>query len=51
LTRRQGQLFSVVASGLTSRQIARQLGVSEHTVRKHVENIFAAGAFPSNPAT
>jgi DNA-binding NarL/FixJ family response regulator len=40
LTRRQGQLLSLVAAGLTNRLIARQLGVSEHTVCKHVENIF-----------
>jgi DNA-binding NarL/FixJ family response regulator len=38
LTRRQGQPLSLVAAGLTNRQIARRLGVSEHTVRKHVEN-------------
>jgi DNA-binding CsgD family transcriptional regulator len=40
LTPRQLQLLGLVATGLTNRQVARQLGVSEHTVRKHVENIF-----------
>jgi DNA-binding CsgD family transcriptional regulator len=40
LTRRQCQLLSLLATGLTNRQVARQLGVSEHTVRKHVENIY-----------
>ncbi|MEP7089153.1 MAG: helix-turn-helix transcriptional regulator [Nocardioidaceae bacterium] len=40
LTPRQLQLLGLVATGLTNRQAARQLGVSEHTVRKHVENIF-----------
>jgi DNA-binding CsgD family transcriptional regulator len=40
LTPRQLQLLGLVAEGLTNRQTARQLGVSEHTVRKHVENIF-----------
>jgi DNA-binding CsgD family transcriptional regulator len=40
LTPRQLQLVGLVATGLTNRQMARQLGVSEHTVRKHVENIF-----------
>lgn len=40
LTPRQLQLLGLVATGLTNRQTARQLGVSEHTVRKHVENIF-----------
>jgi len=40
LTPRQLQLLGLVATGLTNRQTARRLGVSEHTVRKHVENIF-----------
>ena len=40
LTPRQLQLLGLVATGLTNRQTAHQLGVSEHTVRKHVENIF-----------
>jgi DNA-binding CsgD family transcriptional regulator len=40
LTRRQCQLLSLLATGLTNRQIARQLGLSEHTVRKHIENIY-----------
>ena len=58
LTPRQRQLLGLVASGLTNRQIARRIGVSEHTVRKHIENIFGrlqvnsrtaavARAFPS----
>lgn len=40
LTRRQVQLLRLVASGFTNRQIARHLGLSENTVRKHLENIF-----------
>jgi DNA-binding CsgD family transcriptional regulator len=40
LTERQLQLLRLVATGLTNRQIARQLDLSEHTVRKHLENIF-----------
>ena len=40
LTGRQVQLLQLVASGLTNRQIARHLGLSENTVRKHLENIF-----------
>jgi DNA-binding CsgD family transcriptional regulator len=40
LTSRQRQLLGLVAHGLTNRQIARDLGVSEHTVRTHLENIF-----------
>jgi DNA-binding NarL/FixJ family response regulator len=30
-----------VAGGLTNGQISRRLGVSEGTVRKHLENIYA----------
>ena len=41
LTARQRQLLSHVAAGLTKRQIAWRLGVSEGTVGKHLEGIFA----------
>jgi DNA-binding CsgD family transcriptional regulator len=41
LTRRQSQLLDLVAAGLTNRQVARRLGLSEGTVRRHLENIFA----------
>jgi DNA-binding CsgD family transcriptional regulator len=40
LTRRQWQLLRLVDEGLTNSQIARHLHISEHTVRKHLENIF-----------
>ena len=41
LTARQEQLMQYVAAGFSNQQIARRLGVSESTVRKHMENIFA----------
>jgi DNA-binding CsgD family transcriptional regulator len=41
LTLRQRQILSLVADGQTNGQIARQLGVSEGTVRKHLENAYA----------
>ena len=40
LTRRQSELLDLVAAGLTNRQVARRLGLSEGTVRRHLENIF-----------
>jgi DNA-binding CsgD family transcriptional regulator len=40
LTDRQRQLLHLVANGHTNRQIGRQLGISEATVRKHLEHIY-----------
>jgi len=54
LSNRERQVLSLVAAGKTNRQIAADLGISEHTVARHVSNIFdkigvssrtAAGAF------
>jgi len=41
LTPRQRELLHLVADGYTNAQIGRRLGLSEATVRKHLENIFA----------
>jgi DNA-binding NarL/FixJ family response regulator len=41
LTPRQMQLLRLVADGHTNAQIARRLGLSEGTVRTHLENIFS----------
>ena len=40
LTPRQRELLALVAGGRTNGQIARHLGISEGTVRTHLENIF-----------
>lgn len=40
LTPRQWQLLRLLAAGHTNVQIARRLGVSEGTVRKHLENAY-----------
>jgi DNA-binding CsgD family transcriptional regulator len=40
LTERERQVLSLVASGETNRQIAAALGISEHTVARHLSNIF-----------
>jgi DNA-binding CsgD family transcriptional regulator len=41
LTRRQVELLQRLARGATNRQLARDLGLSEATVRKHLENVYA----------
>jgi DNA-binding CsgD family transcriptional regulator len=40
LTPRQNDLLRLVAAGHTNTQIARRLGISESTVRTHLENIY-----------
>jgi DNA-binding NarL/FixJ family response regulator len=40
LTRRETEVLALVARGLSNRQIAERLVVSEHTVHRHVANIF-----------
>ena len=40
LTARQWQVLELLAAGLTNGQIARRLGVSEGTIRTHLENIY-----------
>jgi DNA-binding CsgD family transcriptional regulator len=40
LTPRQWEILRQVATGASNTQIARTLGLSEPTVRKHLENIF-----------
>jgi DNA-binding CsgD family transcriptional regulator len=41
LTTRQREILQYVAAGMGNRQIARRLGISDATIRKHMENIFA----------
>ena len=41
LTPRQSELMRLVAQGHTNTQIARRLGISEGTVRTHLEHVFA----------
>jgi DNA-binding CsgD family transcriptional regulator len=40
LTSRQNELLGLLAAGRTNTQIARDLGISEATVRTHLENIY-----------
>ena len=41
MTRREVEVLSLVAEGLSNRQIAERLVVSEHTVHRHLANIYA----------
>lgn len=41
LTARQREILHLVAAGMANRQVGRQLGLSENTVRKHLENAYA----------
>jgi DNA-binding CsgD family transcriptional regulator len=40
LSARERQVLGLVAAGKTNRQIASQLGISEHTVARHLSSIF-----------
>lgn len=40
LTEREAQVLALVATGQTNRQIAAELFISEHTVARHIQNIF-----------
>ena len=40
LTRREAEVLALIAQGLSNRKIAERLIVSEHTVHRHVANIF-----------
>jgi len=40
LSKREIELLTLIGAGLSNAEIAEQLGISERTVAKHVENIF-----------
>jgi DNA-binding NarL/FixJ family response regulator len=41
LTAREAQVLRLVAAGMSNRAIAAELAISEHTVARHLQNIFA----------
>jgi len=41
LTRREREVIALIASGLSNKAAARQLGISDNTVRHHLTSIFA----------
>ena len=50
ITARERDVLALVAEGLTNRQIAERLVVSEHTVHRHVTNILRKLDVPSRTA-
>jgi len=50
LTRREAEVLRLLADGLTNRQIAERLVVSEHTVHRHVTNILRKLGLPTRAA-
>lgn len=50
LTKREVQVLRLIARGLSNKEIALQLIVSEHTVHRHIANIFVKLNLPSRAA-
>ncbi|MGH2989673.1 MAG: helix-turn-helix domain-containing protein, partial [Solirubrobacterales bacterium] len=50
LTPREREVLGLLAEGLTNRQIAGDLVVSEHTIHRHVTNILRKLELPSRTA-
>lgn len=50
LSRREAQVASLVAEGLTNRRIAQRLFVTEKTIEMHMSNIFSKLGVPSRAA-
>jgi DNA-binding NarL/FixJ family response regulator len=50
LTRREQEVVRLVARGLSNKEIAATLGLSEHTVHRHVGNILTKLNLPSRSA-
>jgi ATP/maltotriose-dependent transcriptional regulator MalT len=50
LTPREREVLTLVARGLSDREIAAELGLSEHTIHRHIANVLTKLALPSRAA-
>lgn len=50
LTPRELEVLGLIAQGLSDREAAAQLGLSEHTIHRHVTNILTKSGLPSRAA-
>ena len=50
LTPRQVEVLRLVTAGMSNREIAESLVISEHTVARHIQNIFATLGVSSRTA-
>jgi adenylate cyclase len=50
LTARERQVLSLVASGQSNAEIAAQLGISDHTAKRHIANVLARLDLPTRGA-
>ena len=50
LTQRECQMARAVSRGLRNREIAREFGISEETVKKHLATIYGKLAIPGRVA-
>lgn len=49
LTERETEVLALIAEGRSNRAIAERLFVTEHTVEKHIKNIFGTLRLPQSP--
>ena len=49
LTDREREVLALMAEGRSNRAIAERLFITEHTVEKHVKNIFGTLRLPQSP--
>ncbi len=50
LSQREQEVLRLVARGLSNRSIARELGVSEFTIKRHVQNRLTKLGLPTRAA-